>query len=151
MISYNWSCTQYLTVKSQTLSLSMKITNTHQQIMQIYKWYTGNWKQKVDQESKVNVFICELYVYGWKALWPTSCRSKSQIDVWWRQQSILDPLRVKMFLRVINTFFSLTLGPHHQRVLVFSSGNVLSVFNFFLASCAFCFHWYHLFLAITMS
>ena len=30
--------------------------------MQIYKWYTGNWKQKVDQESKVNVFICE-YIY----------------------------------------------------------------------------------------
>ena len=41
MVSYNRSNTQSITAKSQTLNLSMKITNTHHQIMQIYKLYTG--------------------------------------------------------------------------------------------------------------
>ena len=92
-----------------------------------------------------------IYVYGWKALWPTSCRSKLEIDVWWRQQSILNLLGTRIYLRVLNTFFSLTLRPHHHRVLVFSSGNVYSVTNFlFLHRAPFVFTDY-LFLVITMS
>ena len=90
--------------------------------------------------SSVNIYIY-IYIYGWKALWPSSCRSKLQIDLWWRQQSILNLLGIKMYLRVLNTFFSLTLEPHHQRVLVFPSGGVFRTSIFLLASCAFCFHW----------
>ena len=41
----------------------------------------------------------------------------------------------------MKTFFSLTLEPHHQRVLVFPSGGVFRTSIFLLASCAFCFHW----------
>ena len=66
------------------------------------------------------------------------CRADFQIDVWRRPKSLLNLLGVKTFSE---TFFSLTLGPHHHRVLVFPRGNVFRTLVFLLASCSFCFHW----------
>ena len=80
MVPYNRSNTQSITAKSQTLNLSMKIANTHNQLMQIYELFTGVLKAESSSKSnsKVNVKIICVQYMDEKHI---SCRQKLHIDV----------------------------------------------------------------------